>query len=62
MIKTIVAFAACILMTSAFSQTLKYMLVNGQGVVIFKDMDISSCRAHLGDKAKDGWACVAQGF
>jgi hypothetical protein len=46
--------------TGVSAQTLKYMLVNSQGVVVFRDMDISSCRAHLGDRAKDGWACVAQ--
>lgn len=42
------------------AQTLKYMLVNGQGVVLFRDLDISGCQTHLGDKAKDGWSCVPQ--
>ena len=45
---------------SGYAQTLKYMLVNNQGVVIFTDLDIASCRAHLGTRAKDGWACVPQ--
>ncbi len=42
------------------AQTLKYMLVNNQGVVVFKGLDINACKAHLGNKAKDGWSCVPQ--
>lgn len=45
---------------SISAQTLKYMLVNNQGVVIFKGLDINACKAHLGNKAKDGWSCVPQ--
>lgn len=45
---------------SISAQTLQYMLVNNQGAVILKNLDISACRAHLGNKAKDGWSCVPQ--
>jgi hypothetical protein len=45
---------------SSNAQTLKYMLVDSFGNVVFKDLDRNGCLAHLGNKAKDGWSCVPQ--